>query len=147
MSKIIIGTTSFEVVLPFHLDVLELAAEAIDRSNVAVAEMARLQNADERIPLPLLVKALGASVEALHVAIQHKNPKVTLDEVRRLVTLSDVWSVSQALNAALSASGLEPKGEGTARPTAPSPRRSKSKSGASSRTSPRPKSAAETGTA
>lgn len=105
-NKIEIGTKTFEIELPFHLDVLEKAADAIDRSNQAVEEMGLLENADGRIPLSLLVKALGASVEALHIAVAHTNPKVTLEDIRSLVSLEDVGRLSRILNSALLRAGL-----------------------------------------
>jgi hypothetical protein len=130
--SISIGGTDYPVDLPFGLGVLEDAGDAIDEVNKVQIEMnAQLTGDAQTVPTRMVARLLGALVSALHPAIHAAGSKVTLETLRKNVTMGDVGALTEAMTDALGRSGLQSAGE----PTAPSaPRGSRSRSRRSSRT-------------
>lgn len=149
MATVRIGETDYEIDLPFGLDVLEDAGDAIDEFTAKVGETLELQAGGKRVPTRLGAQMARAAVDALWIAIEAKTPGLISQAGLRasVVALEDAGALSAALTNALRRSGFKAKGEdGAGEPQGAKPPRSARKSAASSRASRSTGSAPATGT-
>ena len=106
-----IGGTDYPINLPFNLAVLEEAGDAIDQVNETQSEVAKLIEADGRVPTRLLAKLLRGVTEALWHAVKDAGSKVTLAQLQAKVTMGDLDVLSASLIDALGRSGMTAAGE------------------------------------
>lgn len=127
---ITIGGEAYHLALPFGLDVLEDAGDAIDRFRATAAEItAAMEAGATEPPMRLLAKGSREALEVFCIAINLQQPgAVDFAAISKRSSLPDATPLIQAINAALTGSGFAKKADDAGEPGArPAPSRSPSR--------------------